>query len=203
LLALFADPDEQTRAFAAQAVGRLATEDDRALARLEAVLRHPKSAVRGAAVSALRQTGCRSFARARQLLLSALDDGQPAVRTSVPYALASCYRWGERQGREAMHDLLPLLEHHDPDVVQAAVDALQNVTSKQYGADPAKWQAWWTAEEEQAAAEKRRSLAIWTVAVGAAVLAVSLLLVAWRRRASARGPSAETPEVPEARRQSS
>ena len=70
-------------------------------------------------------------------LVMALQDSDAHIR----YVAASTL--GDMGYKGAVGPLIALLNDEDEWVVQAAYEALQQITGEDFGYDPAKWEAWW------------------------------------------------------------
>lgn len=75
--------------------------------------------------------------RAIEPLIAALKDKDDNLRRRVPIAL------GKIKDSRAIEPLIVALKDKDNGVREIAAEALKEITGKDFGQDPAKWQEWW------------------------------------------------------------
>lgn len=116
--------------------------DSRAVEPLIAALKNKGYTIRWKIVDALGKIRDR---RAVELLIALLKDTNESdiVRFRVPDAL------GEIGDTRAVEPLIESLNDEDTIVREHAVKALEKISGKAYGSEPAEWQKWWKENKEK------------------------------------------------------
>jgi HEAT repeat protein len=121
--------------------------DERAVPALRAALKDESPYVRGIAVAALGEL--RASKAYDDIVALTKDKGEKAVPPKAGVlncfpmcpADSACYALGALGDKRAVPVLIGLVD--DPDVQNAAMQALGVLTKEKFGTDPDKWKAWW------------------------------------------------------------
>lgn len=122
-------------------------KDPRAVPALRAALKDESAYVRSIAVAALGET--KAVEAYDEIVALTRDKGEPpkgkagGVLDCMPIRPAdlACYALGALGERRAAPVLIDLLA--DKDLESSAAQALEALTGERFGADAAKWSAWW------------------------------------------------------------
>lgn len=114
--------------------------DTRAVEALIATLKHEYFLVRRYAAKALGKIG---NTRAVESLIAALRDENKYVRWGVVKAL------GKIKDPRSVEPLIAALKDKNRRVREEAATALEEITEKDFGKDPVKWEKWWEKKKQK------------------------------------------------------
>src|SRR5690606_12069273 len=92
-----------------------------------------------------------------ELVTRLLDepDISPAM-SWYPAMRAGLRALGRSKDPRAVTVLLQALTYHESTVRRDAASALEHLSGKQYGIDPARWQAWWNGQRKTSSTSRSR-----------------------------------------------